>query len=238
LNKPYYIGEARDIRKRLKQQFNPATSTFYKNFLKHSKLNQAIKSIPIHDFSFQFIETEIGRKEIEDFGISNLNTSLNRFQIGKRLKFNPITKNDLWNEVQKHKEELLIQAEEQIFKQKYTPWINCIAKSVAGIYIVKHKKDIIYIGESSDINERHLTHSTRTYFSALRRHVGTEILKHKLQERNGKKKYFDDYDDKKVTSFLHETDAIFYPVNFGRYELEEFLIKKHKPLLNRKDNKE
>jgi hypothetical protein len=59
-----------------------------------------------------------------------------------------------------------------------------------------------------------------------------------LQERNGKKKYFIDNHDKEVTKFLRGTLAAFYPVSFGRYELEEFLIKKYRPLLNRKDNKD
>lgn len=62
-----------------------------------------------------------------------------------------------------------------------------------------------------------------TYLSSLRRHIGTEILNFELQERNGKKRYFDASEDKKVTQFLSTCKATFYPTYFGRYELEEFL---------------
>lgn len=235
-DKPYYIGEAKDIRARLKQQFKPTTSTFYKNFQKLLKTNQALRPIPIDSFSVRFMATNIGRKEIEDFGIVNLATPLNKFQIGKRLKANLKKQNGLWDKVQEQKDELLKQGEHLVFKQKYSLWFDTSPKSTAGIYIVKDKSQIIYIGESSDISERHNTHSSTTYFSALRRHIATEILNFELKEKNGKKKYLNTQEDKRVTDYLRGTTATFYPVSFGRYELEEYLIKKHRPLLNRKDN--
>jgi hypothetical protein len=37
-----------------------------------------------------------------------------------------------------------------------------------------------------------------------------------------------------VTRFLSDCEAVFMPVAFGRYELEERLIATHSPLLNRK----
>lgn len=97
---------------------------------------------------------------------------------------------------------------------------------------------MIYIGESSNINERHLTHSNRTYFSALRRHIATEILQFELKEKSGKKKFLNEIEEKAVTLYLKDCNAIFYNLNFGRCELEEYLIKKYKPLLNRKHNKQ
>lgn len=234
--KPFYIGEAKDIRARLKQQFKPTTSTFYKNFQKLLKTNQAVRPIPIDSFSVRFMATDIGRKEIEDFGIVNLATPLNKFQIGKRLKADLKKQNGLWDNVQKHKVDLLKQGEEIVFKQKFSAWFDTNPKSTAGLYIVKDKAKIIYIGESSDISERHSTHGSTTYFSALRRHIATDILGYELKEKNGKKKYLSDNEDKNVTAYLRNTTATFHPVSFGRYELEEYLIKKHRPLLNRKDN--
>jgi hypothetical protein len=180
--------------------------------------------------------TDIGRKEIEDFGIVNLATPLNKFQIGKRLKADLRNQNGLWDKVQQKKAELLKQGEQLAFKQNFSAWFDINAKSTAGLYIVKDKSQIIYIGESSDICERHSTHSGTTYFSALRRHIATDILKFELKEKNGKKKYLSDNEDKKVTDYLRGTTATFHPVSFGRYELEEYLIKKHRPLLNRKGN--
>lgn len=234
----YYIGEGKELSKRLKQQFKPATSTFYKNFLKLQKINKAIANISIDAFKVQVITTEIGRKEIEEFGISNLPTILNRFQLNKRKLHNVTDQGGLWDKVQKAKTDILLQAEQEIFKGKFSLWFDCNPENVAGIYIVRNKLDkLIYIGESSDICERHKTHSGTTYFSALRRHIGTEVLNFKLQERKGKKKYFEFSEDKKVTEFLKSCKANFYPSQFGRYELEEFLIHKQRPLLNRKDNK-
>ncbi len=235
-NKHYYIGESKDVRARIRQQFRISTSTFYKNYQKSLKDNRGTKIILIEDFLVRAISTEIGRKEIEEFGIANLSTELNKFQIGKRLKAEIKAYDGIWDEVQKYKEEVLLQGEIDVFKQNLSIWFNCNVKSIAGLYIVKNKEEIIYIGESSDISERHTTHSGTTYFSALRRHIGTDILGYDLHEKNGKKKYFSTNEDDKVTEFLRGTKAIFYPISFGRYELEEYLIKKHKPLLNRKDN--
>lgn len=235
----YYVGEGKELSKRLKQQFKPTTSTFYKNLIKLQKTNKAIGNMAIDSFKVQAISTDIGRKEIEEFGISNLPTILNRFQLDKRKLHNVADQNGLWDKVQKAKTELLLQAEQEILKGKFNPWFDCNVEKVAGLYIVRNKLDkLIYIGESSDICDRFNTHSKTTYFSALRRHIGTEILNFELHERNGKKKYFEIIEDKKVTEFLKSCKATFYPTHFGRYELEEFLIKKHRPLLNRKDNKD
>lgn len=234
----YYVGEGKELSKRLKQQFKPTTSTFYKNLIKLQKTNKAIGNITIDTFKVQAISTNIGRKEIEEFGISNLPTILNRFQLDKRKLHNVADQDGLWDKVQKTKAEILLEAEQEILKGKFNLWFDCIVENVPGLYIVRNKLDkLIYIGESSDIYERFNTHSKTTYFSALRRHIGTEILNFELHERNGKKKYFEIIEDKKITEFLKSCKATFYPTLFGRYEFEEFLIKKHRPLLNRKDKK-
>jgi predicted GIY-YIG superfamily endonuclease len=235
----FYIGEGKELTKRLKQQFNPKTSTFYKNFQKLSATNQLIKPTTIDKFKIQFISTSIGRKEVEEFGIVNLPTKLNSFQIDKRNKFVIADQNGLWDAVQENFGELLKEGESKILKASFSPWFDTKIINSAGLYLVKDKADkLIYIGESSDVGERIATHSGRTYFSALRRHIGTDILNFNLQEINGKKRYFSDTEDKKVTEFLKTCKATIFPVAFGRYELEEYLIKKHRPLLNRKDNKD
>ena len=237
--KPFYIGEAKDLFKRIKQQAKPTTSTFYKNYLKAIKTNQLLKHIDIDSFKIQFIFTNIGRKEIEEYGIINLPTRLNKFQIAKRKKFEIKNHNGLWLQVQNNYVDILKQGETKLFKTAFYPWFDLTTISNAGLYLVKDKTDrLIYIGESSDVGERITTHSGRTYFSALRRHIGTEILGFQLKEINKKKRYFNDNEDKKVTDFLRSCKATVFTVNFGRYELEEYLIRKHRPLLNRKDNKD
>lgn len=50
----YYVGEGKELSERLKQQFKPTTSTFYKNFLKLQKTNKNIANLAI----------EIGRAHV------------------------------------------------------------------------------------------------------------------------------------------------------------------------------
>ncbi|HUM52884.1 MAG TPA: GIY-YIG nuclease family protein [Chitinophagales bacterium] len=236
---PFYVGEGKELIKRLKQQFKPTTSTFYKNFEKLNSANQLAKPTTIDKFKIQFISTNIGRKEVEEFGIVNLPTKLNGFQLDKRKQFAIADQKGLWNAVQENFAKILEEGEIKILKSTFTSWFDAKIIRLAGLYLVKDKSDkLIYIGESSDIGERIKTHSGRTYFSALRRHIGTDILGFELQEIKGKKRYFSEAEDRKVTEFLKTCKVTLFPVAFGRYELEEYLIKKHRPLLNRKDNKD
>jgi len=235
---PYYIGEAKELSKRIKQQSKPATSTFYKNYQKFVK-NRLIPKVSIDKFNIQCIPTFIGRKEIEEFGIVNLLTRLNSFQLDKRGEFKIANHKGLWDRVQQNFESFLKEGESKILRTNFIPWFDLSISSSAGLYLVKNKSDkLIYIGESSDVGERITTHSGRTYFSALRRHIGTEILGYKLQEINGKKRYFSISEDTRITDFLKTCKATTFKVSFGRFELEEYLIKRYRPLLNIKDNKE
>lgn len=234
-NIPNYIGEAKNLKTRIRQQYRSSTSTFYKNYLKNLPLGHS--AIDINDYKVQYIETSIGRKEIEDFGIVNLTTELNKFQINKRVKCELKTHDhDIWYNIQKHKEEILSFGEDKIQTTVYTFWSKITVRPISGIYLIENDKKIIYIGESSNLLERYKTHSSQTYFSALRRHIGTSILNFTLKEKNGRKRYFNPNEDFEITKFINQTKVIFLPVSFGRYELEEYLIKKYKPLLNRKGN--
>jgi predicted GIY-YIG superfamily endonuclease len=230
---PYYIGEAKELATRLKQQFKPRTSTFYKTFINSEKYGfHAIDA-----FQVQYLETNIGRKEIEEFGIVNLPTKVNKFQLGKRDLVVPAKDCALWLEVQARSVELLIEGEQILFARTYAPWFTASVPHLAGIYVVRDGRgEITYIGESSDIGERHVTHSGRTYFSAMRRHIGTEILGLTLKTINGRARYFSEEEDSRVTDFLRVCQIAFLPVSFGRFELEEILIREYHPLLNRKDN--
>ena len=80
----FYVGEAKNLNVRLKQQFSPRTSTFYKNYLGLKKTVPTERLAEISTFEARWIQTALGRKEIEEFGIVNLPATLNRFQLGKR----------------------------------------------------------------------------------------------------------------------------------------------------------
>lgn len=233
--RPFYIGEANTLSARLKQQFSPSTSTFYKSWLRQTP---TAEQLTIDSFRIQAMLTAIGRKEVEEFGIVSLGaTMLNRFQLGKRNAPAIADHDGLWNQVQESAAHLLAEGECEMLATQSKPWFENPVPSNAGVYIVNNAAgDLIYVGESSNMSERFNTHSRRTYFSALRRHIGTEILGLTLKNIRGKKRYFSNEEDIGVTNYLKTCQAVFYPVTFGRYELEQQLIKKYGPILNRKDN--
>jgi predicted GIY-YIG superfamily endonuclease len=228
----YYIGEGKDLAARIKQQYNEKYSTFYKSYL-DSRKHYEVGKIPILDFELKIIYTTIGRKEIEEFGMINLPTKLNKFERGKRRIIKIEIEKNIWNDVQAEYEKLMIEGEKEFLKQYSTTWNNAFPKALPGVYMVVNSTDeIIYIGESSDISERYSTHSSTTYFSALRRHIGTELLGFNFID--AKKRKFNANEDSKVTDYLRACMYRSMAVSFGRFELEEYLIRKHKPLLNRK----
>jgi len=228
----YYIGEAKDLSSRIRKQFRPRTSTFYKAY----ETPASSAKVQIDSFRVQHIETEVGRKELEEFGIVNIPRRLNSFQLSKRERVAKATTDALWLEIQGHREELLLQGERLLWARPRIPWYEASVPHAPGVYAVFSggSNEVLYVGESSDIGKRHETHSGRTYFSALRRHIGTDILGFTLKVVKGRARYFSADEDAKVDAFLKGCQVLFLPVSFGRVELEEFLIMKHRPVLNRK----
>ena len=231
-----YIGEGKNITARLKQQFNEKNSTFYKNYKKSDFPKKDINS-----FKIKFIETYIGRKELEEFGIVNLPTNLNKFQLNKCKKIDVIPDSyDDWDFVQNNYSDLLRMGEDEIFGKQSESWFDGIIPNCAGLYLVFDNSDkLIYVGESSNLKDRYDAHSNTTYFSALRRHIGKSILNldfFPMKYKNKKREFLPD-DDLKITEFLKNCMIKTLPVSFGRFELEEYLIRKYNPLLNKKENK-
>lgn len=231
----FYIGEAKELRNRIRQQFIEKTSIFYKNYI-DSRKPYEVGKIPILEFELKILYTNIGRKEIEEFGMVNLPTKLNKFERGKRKRVKLECNNNIWLQIQEIKEKLLFDGEKALFKNILCNWKQAIPQANAGIYYVKNcDNELIYIGESSNVFERYIAHNSTTYFSALRRHIGTEILGCRFID--AKKRKFTQTDDLRVNQFLANCKYCSMPISFGRFELEEYLIKKFKPLLNRKGNK-
>ncbi|PZD79378.1 GIY-YIG nuclease family protein [Mesonia sp. K7] len=229
-----YTGEGKNLSKRIKQHSKERTSTFFKTYIKS---DNSAKKIKLEEFEFRTIKNLIGRKELEEFTIVNYPTNLNKFQRGKRELFKAKSDKKLWKEVQENYLQIIKQGEKQFAKSKIFDWISADINYGAGIYWIEHKEDgHIYIGESSDVFKRHATHSGKTYFSAVRRNLGETILGFKLQTINGRKRYFSDNEDLQLTKYLNSCTIKTMPISFGRFELEEYLIRKHKPVLNRKEN--
>ena len=231
--RPRYIGEGINVSRRLKTQFDTKLSTFYKTYLKRN--SEAPRDL--QEFRIQAMPTAIGRKEIEDFGIVNIPADLNKFQQNKRPKIAPAYTDDMWRLVQEVWENLLAQGAERYFEQPRVPWFEATPPDVAGLYGLWAVGDPapLYIGESSELANRYKSHSTNTYISALRRHVGTELLGFTLKGKYGKKnRAFTDEEDKFLNEFLSRCEYSWLPVGLGRYEVEGHLIQMELPILNRK----
>lgn len=230
--RPMYIGEGGDLAARLRQQQNARVSTFYKNYLKAADSDPQ----PITAFTLQCMITELGRKEIEDFGIANIPTPLNRFQLDKRAVHAPGKAADDWQLVQAAANDLLTEASTHFWSLRPVPLRTAEVADAPGIYALwgGSPRHVIYIGESSSLRDRHRTHCTQTYFSALRRNVGTNILGFELHERQGKRRYFTESEERSLDAFLDDCQYQYLEVTLGRLELEERLIARETPIANRK----
>lgn len=184
---------------------------------------------------------------MEEFGIANLLTPLNRFQLGKRGIYNGKNNQHLWSWVQNNSEELLIQGAKQFMDNKIYRWHKAQIDNGPGIYYVENiDYGLIYIGESSNIYDRYKKHGSDTRFSALRRHIATELLGYELKTKNElgletsakkeKRMFLSQDEDLEVNRFLKRCYIRTEMISFGRYELENYLIKKLRPTLNIKGN--
>jgi hypothetical protein len=230
---PVYIGEGIDVRQRLRTQFDARRSTFYKTFLEST----AETPRNISDFRVQTMATAFGRKEIEDFGIVNIATKLNKFQKNKRPAIEPAHGSEMWDLAQEAHEDLLAEGAARYIGQPRVAWFEATPPDAPGLYGLWQEGDNtpLYVGESSELANRYNAHSTYTYFSALRRHVGSVILGLELKDKSGKKnRAFAEADDRQVNSFLEKSKYSWMTVGLGRYELEDHLIQMELPVLNRK----
>lgn len=108
---------------------------------------------------------------------------------------------------------------------------NIPAKS--GIYaIFNEKNELMYIGESGNINPR-MDEINRTVNHSFRKQLGAKMfggIKSKKKFKESIEKKLDEYFDKYVyVSFLL--------VNFGRLEIETYLIDKHQDKLYNSEKK-
>jgi len=151
--------------------------------------------------------SRFGRKEIEDFGISNLLTALNKFQLGKRVRIERATQCVKWNEVQSRAEDLIKTAAETCMDHTRTELDDAIKIAQPGIYIVQHSDDgIIYVGESSNVGTRLKTHGSATYFSAFRRNLATTTFGYELETREGRKRYLPEPAEAEVNASCETVD--------------------------------
>lgn len=113
------------------------------------------------------------------------------------------------------------QQSELLRNNEKIPWrkIKQLPKS-NGVYILTHPKinRILYVGESKNIYDRIYNHHNKRNGSDLLKRM-EEICEHDLQ------------------NFLNECYIQVVKLDYGRSELEEYLIDTYKPLLNNRRNK-
>ena len=231
-----YIGESNNLFKRLSQQANPKISTFFKNYEKvkidHPTLPQ---DLDLNDFQVKHILCNLGRKELEEFGIVNNPCNLNKFQLGKREHLEGNAISNIWDNIQRHASIILEEGFQAISQIDFVPWNKASPKEKAGIYWIEHPEDgLIYIGESSNIAERYKAHSKTTYFSAFRRNAAENKLGFTLKKKKNKKRYLSPGEELFLDEYISQCLIKTLPVTFGRFELEQYLITLKQPTLNRK----
>lgn len=103
-----------------------------------------------------------------------------------------------------------------------------------GIYIIRNRdNEIVYVGESSNLQER-MNDLKDTRHHTLRRAVGhMEFSKEPNFHRATSKKKFPEHIEDLITDFFKADLSLSYcATNIGRKEFEEFLVKKYKPKYN------
>lgn len=239
--KSLYIGEADNLDKRLRDHYRG--STFFKNYCQNGhKLNLPL-DLTMNHFRHQHMQVSFGRKDLEEFGMVNLPAPLNKFQTDKRPLFVPKNQTFLWEVAQETAPGLLKQGEEKLFSERRLPWDQPNIYQGAGVYLIFDPEGrLIYAGESTNVADRHKTHSTKTRFSAFRRSVATNLFSFTLKTKeelgfkssDSKKSFLTKKEDEEINKYINQCKFITMPVNFGRLELEAQIIKNYSPLLNRK----
>ncbi len=233
-DRPCYIGEAKHLRRRVRQQFAPR-STFYRSY--NEGRDPALPAgLELLDFRVRHMSISVGRKDLEEHGIATLGLPLNKAS-GRMIQPRKRRLIDLpsmaWEAVQSNASILLSEGDQRILTVSKQEWKHARVPSGPGTYLVYDDDErLIYIGESSHIPRRYRNHSKGTRSSALRRHIGTDLLGLTFS----RPMTFTRQDDEQVNRYIESCKLTSMLVLFGRRELEEHLIRKHAPLLNRKEN--
>jgi len=105
----------------------------------------------------------------------------------------------------------------------------------AGVYLIREKGVISYVGETGSIRER-MKDLLNTQNHVIRRNIGNTKYKDNLgwEKATSHKKFIPEI-EKKLNKWIesHLTISVL-KVDLGRKELEEYLFEKHKPKYNNK----
>lgn len=124
---------------------------------------------------------------------------------------------------------VLIKAEKQLFTspriklERTLLWRKEYLTHIPAVYAIFENDKLIYIGETGDLLKR-MSDFTRTVNHSFRKQIG-----HRLFSGIKSTKKFNDDIELKLDKYFDETLYIqFIEVNFGRLEIETYLIDKYK----------
>lgn len=124
---------------------------------------------------------------------------------------------------------VLINAEKKLFAstkiklERTIDWRKKYLKHTPAVYAIFENDKLIYIGETGDLLKR-MSDFTRTVNHSFRKQIG-----HRLFSGIKSTKKFNDDIELKLDKYFDETLYIqFIEVNFGRLEIETYLIDKYK----------
>lgn len=108
--------------------------------------------------------------------------------------------------------------------ERTSKWRNKHLTNKEVIYALFKDEQLIYIGETGDLKKR-MSDITRTANHTLRKKIGGKVFNVFLEKDKGK---FNDYVEEKIDKYFDEKLYLsFVEVNFGRLEIETFLVTQH-----------
>lgn len=129
-------------------------------------------------------------------------------------------------------QKLFAKAEQQLFSserikfQKETKWRVEKILSKSGVYALFEKDKLVYIGETGNLQDR-MGDLNRTVNHSFRKQLGAT----RFGGIKSKRKFADEVEKLLDDFFSEHLYVSFIPVNFGRLEIETFLIDKHQAQL-------
>ncbi len=135
-------------------------------------------------------------------------------------------------------QKLFAKADQQLFAaerirfNKEKEWRTKKEFNRAGVYALFEKANPIYIGETGNFNKR-MSDLCRTVNHTFRKHIGAE----KYNEGKKVNKYSNEVETLLDKYFEENIQVAFIPVNFGRLEIESYMIEKYRAQLVNKPKK-
>ncbi|MDD5545754.1 MAG: GIY-YIG nuclease family protein [Candidatus Omnitrophica bacterium] len=131
-----------------------------------------------------------------------------------------------WDIAQKKVSSFLRSGYDELKKQKVVN-INHSFPTKPGTYIFIKERKIIYAGEASELKRRMYRHKKRTEVSTLRKSIGFVVFK---QAKSG---MFSKQIENRINNYIANLKIKYIEVQYGRKELEEYIINIEKPIHNK-----